>query len=464
MSKKLISVMLALVMVLSVFSVSAFAAVNVEYETFDEETEDAIAYTQYWSIETDNVANAAGEYTVNVCLETNYVVGAMSFVIKATGATIKAATEGDAITEGYNADVQISDDGNKVFIIPDPSYEGENGLTLEAGSVIATLTYTLDEGVQTATLDLINDAKTVDNSGDLVAVRLDDETLSTETMFYGQRVIDAEGNDIEIGEVIASVTLGEEAAEVYTITFDANGGSGTMDPVEMEAGKYTLPENLFEAAAGKEFLAWDVEGTQYVPGDEIDIVADVTVKAVWKDLPADLAKKASAEAGIIIDTVHKFGDTYNGVVFGFTQAATNTFMNTNYLNNAFEATNGGSLAYSRSIGKTGYGTGTVITVKNADGTEAAKYVVVIFGDVDGNGLINANDTNLVRNVVAKTQSLAANSVQTMSANCQNVIAGAMMHTINANDTNVVRNHVGGTKIDQAALATRMSTLTTTNYK
>ena len=43
----------------------------------------------------------------------------------------------------------------------------------------------------------------------------------------------------------------------------------------------------------------------------------------------------------------------------------------------------------------------------------------------------------------------------MAANCQNVAAPAMMHTINTNDTKAIKSHVSGTKVDQAALASRM---------
>ncbi len=42
------------------------------------------------------------------------------------------------------------------------------------------------------------------------------------------------------------------------------------------------------------------------------------------------------------------------------------------------------------------GTGSRVTVKNADGATLATYTVVIFGDVDGNGWYDANDAFLVR--------------------------------------------------------------------
>ncbi len=74
----------------------------------------------------------------------------------------------------------------------------------------------------------------------------------------------------------------KEAVVTYTITFDANGGSGTMPAVTVNQGdKYTLPECGFTAPAGKTFDQWD----QGAVGVQIDITADTVIKALWKDLP-----------------------------------------------------------------------------------------------------------------------------------------------------------------------------------
>ena len=201
-----------------------------------------------------------------------------------------------------------------------------------------------------------------------------------------------------------------------------------------------------------------------ITGQNVEVTAGAESVIIGNAaLPSDLAKKSTAEAGIVIDTVHTFGSAYDGVVFGFTQAANNTFMNTNYLVNNLEATNEGTLTFSRSIGKTGYGTGTVITVTGKDGGTKT-YVVVIFGDVDGNGLINVNDTTAVQKAVNVASTYANNTVQRMAANCQNVAAAAMMHVLNVNDTTAVKQHVNGTKLDQAALASKMASLTGTYYK
>ena len=69
------------------------------------------------------------------------------------------------------------------------------------------------------------------------------------------------------------------------VSFDANGGSGTMERASVaEGAEYTLPACTFKAPAGMTFGKWDAGK----PGDKIKVTDDMTVKAVWnpfKDVP-----------------------------------------------------------------------------------------------------------------------------------------------------------------------------------
>lgn len=75
------------------------------------------------------------------------------------------------------------------------------------------------------------------------------------------------------------------AYDSFTITFDANGGSGTMADVKLPLDtSYTLPACAFKAPKeNQEFKAWEVDGVEKAVGDEITPEADITVKALWKD-------------------------------------------------------------------------------------------------------------------------------------------------------------------------------------
>ncbi len=91
-----------------------------------------------------------------------------------------------------------------------------------------------------------------------------------------------ESNKFTIGteDVEVKTTFEEIPATVYTVSFDAGGGSGSMSDITVSEGdKLTLPDNGFAAPEGKEFDAWDAGA----PGEQIDVTVDMTVTALWKD-------------------------------------------------------------------------------------------------------------------------------------------------------------------------------------
>ena len=71
----------------------------------------------------------------------------------------------------------------------------------------------------------------------------------------------------------------------YTVSFAANGGTGTMSDVTGVSGEYTLPTCTFTAPSGKQFKAWSVGGVEKAVGDKITVTADTTVTAVWETIP-----------------------------------------------------------------------------------------------------------------------------------------------------------------------------------
>ena len=85
----------------------------------------------------------------------------------------------------------------------------------------------------------------------------------------------------------AEVTVGEGASLAdCKITFDGNGGSGSMDSVTVKAGtNYILPACGFTAPADQQFKAWEIDGTEYPVNAPVTVTADITVKALWEDAP-----------------------------------------------------------------------------------------------------------------------------------------------------------------------------------
>ena len=76
----------------------------------------------------------------------------------------------------------------------------------------------------------------------------------------------------------------KEAAEI-TITFDPNGGTGTMQPMKVKSGEeFELPECTFTPPEGKEFAGWLAEnGTVFLAGDNVISFSSSVLKATWKD-------------------------------------------------------------------------------------------------------------------------------------------------------------------------------------
>ena len=70
----------------------------------------------------------------------------------------------------------------------------------------------------------------------------------------------------------------------FTITFNANGGTGSMEPVTVEEGsRYVLPACSFTAPDGQEFKAWEIGGIEYNAGDDYVVLGNTEIKALWKD-------------------------------------------------------------------------------------------------------------------------------------------------------------------------------------
>ena len=83
----------------------------------------------------------------------------------------------------------------------------------------------------------------------------------------------------------AEVTVGEGASLAdCTITFNAGGGSGSMEPVTVKARtNYILPDCGFTAPADQEFKAWEISGTEYKVGDSYTVLGDTEIKALWEN-------------------------------------------------------------------------------------------------------------------------------------------------------------------------------------
>ena len=85
----------------------------------------------------------------------------------------------------------------------------------------------------------------------------------------------------------ATIHYSSGTTNTFTVGFVANGGSGTLESVNVdEGGSYTLPACTFTAPEGKQFKEWLVkigeeDAVAIAPGDEITVTADTTIMAEW---------------------------------------------------------------------------------------------------------------------------------------------------------------------------------------
>ena len=113
----------------------------------------------------------------------------------------------------------------------------------------------------------------------------------------------------------------------YTVSFNANGGTGTMADVTDISGEYTLPANGFTAPAGKQFKAWSVGGVEKAVGDKITVTANTTVTAVWENTPVvtyTVSFDANGGTGTMADVTGVSGE-YTLPANGFTAPAGKQF-------------------------------------------------------------------------------------------------------------------------------------------
>ena len=110
----------------------------------------------------------------------------------------------------------------------------------------------------------------------------------------------------------ADVTLYAQWKKLPSVTFDANGGEGTMNPQIFEYGiEQQLKANTFTSTReGYVFAGWntkfDGSGTSYSNQQKICIDADVTLYAQWEKLPRVIFDANGGE-GTMSEQIYEFG-------------------------------------------------------------------------------------------------------------------------------------------------------------
>ena len=221
--------------------------------------------------------------------------------ISVTGAYTYNGSEHTATVSGYNpATMDIA--GNTATDAGDYTVRvtSKTGRWADGSTGAVTAAWSIGKATQEAPNGLIGVAPTTEGGSDgkisgvtdKMEYRMADGSIYTacsgteiENLSAGNYFVRyAEDNNHFAGPDVA-VTVGEGAPPAdCTITFNGNGGSGSMEPVTVKAEtNYILPECGFTAPADQEFKAWEIGGTEYKVGDSYTVLVDTEIKALWEN-------------------------------------------------------------------------------------------------------------------------------------------------------------------------------------
>ena len=176
----------------------------------------------------------------------------------------------------------------------------KTGRWADGSTGAVTAAWSIGKATQEAPNGLIGVAPTTEGGGDgkisgvtdKMEYRMADKSIYTacsgteiENLSAGNYFVRYAEDHNHFASPDAEVTVAKGAPLAdCTITFDGNGGSGSMGPVTVKAGaNYILPDCGFTAPADQEFKAWEISGTEYKVGDSYTVNGDIEIKALWKN-------------------------------------------------------------------------------------------------------------------------------------------------------------------------------------
>ena len=221
--------------------------------------------------------------------------------ISVTGAYTYNGSEHTATVSGYNpATMDIA--GNTATDAGDYTVRvtSKTGRWADGSTGAVTAAWSIGKATQEAPNGLIGVAPTTEGGSDgkitgvdaTMEYRAESETIYTACTGIEIENLPADNYFVRYAEdhnhfasPDAEVTVGEGTPLAdCTITFNAGGGSGSMDSVTVNAGTiYILPACGFTAPANQEFKAWEIGGTEYKVGDSYTVLVDTEIKALWEN-------------------------------------------------------------------------------------------------------------------------------------------------------------------------------------
>ena len=258
----------------------------------------------------------------------------------------------------------------------------------------------------------------------------------------GVRVIRKDGE--------AAVTGGSDLGDLY-ITFDANGGSGTMEPQLTTSTSAALNQNAF-TRRDYEFTGWntkqDGSGTGYADKASVTLTGDLTLYAQWKEEPSPFEGKGTDEQPYLIQSANDWDTLSSYINSGGTRYAGKSFQLTNDISVTTvlgNRPNTGTDSNDNVFSGTFDGGGHTLTVSINDSVFAAPFAIAhnatiknlnVTGTVTstGNhatGLVGASKG---RSINDASTLVIQNVTVSVSVSCNSHVAGIVGHAHKASIT------------------------------
>lgn len=211
--------------------------------------------------------------------------------IDATIGTI--TTTGGQSQDGY---IKLSGSSSQCFVVT-----AKSGYTIAAGDRLTVTVYNKNSSATAIGFQINSVAHTVNLAG------------KTE----GQVVYELQSTDINAGTVtIKRNDSGDRYGAIllercsgstpppasnFVLTYDENGGSGTMADDEQTGANVTVKANGFTAPTGYAFKEWNTDmnggGTTYAAGTAVTLIEDMTLYAIWTPQSYTVTLNAKGGAG-----------------------------------------------------------------------------------------------------------------------------------------------------------------------
>ena len=208
------------------------------------------------------------------------------------------------------------------------------------------------------------------------------------------------------------------------VTFDANGGTGSMSDLEVNTGNnQTLTLNTFTRTDYK-FAGWntkaDGSGTSYTDEEEVTFDKNIILYAIWEDsIPYTINKYSVDETNKYISKIMVNTEVNNftsNIILGYGYGID---VDTKTINNKQLLYTGGKTRITKGLDL------------------YREYTNIVIGDINGDGTINSADLLKIRQHLLGTNILSGAYFLSSDINYDN--------TINSADLLRVRQHLLGTK-------------------